>query len=257
MTGKLLLQGMMAGILAGVIAFSVAHFFGEPQVDRAISFEEALSHKSVSEEGGHHHEGATDGEVFSRKTQSGAGLLSGMILFSAAMGGALALVWSLCWQRTGPGGVRALALSLSLGGFLIMSLMPALKYPPNPPAVGDPSTIGYRTMLYFVMLLVSAVIVVTAAWSAHQLRPKLGSWNAALWGGLAGLTMLIVACALMPAVNEIPDGFSADVLWRFRLSSFGTQLTMWCAIGLLFGALAERTLRKPGHNDLTRSVLKS
>ncbi|PTA87536.1 cobalt transporter [Kosakonia sp. H7A] len=247
MTGKLLLQGMMAGLLAGIIAFSFARFFGEPQVDSAISFEETLSHKQLSGEGGHHHEGDAGGEVFSRKTQSGAGLLSGMILFSAAMGGALALVWSLCWQRTGPRGARALALSLSLGGFLIMSMIPGLKYPPNPPAVGDPSTIGYRTALYFSMLLVSVVIVVTAAWSAHQLRQKLGGWNAALWGGLVGLAMLIAICMLMPAVNEVPEGFSADLLWRFRLSAFGTQLTMWCATGLLFGTFAERTLRKPGH----------
>lgn len=250
MTGKLLLQGMMAGIFAGIIAFSFANFFGEPQVERAISFEEALALKQMSEEGTHHQDREADGEVFSRQTQAGAGLLSGMILFSAAMGGALALVWSLCWQRTGPRGARALALSLSLGGFLIMSMMPGLKYPPNPPAVGDPSTIGYRTALYFSMLLVSAVIVVTAAWSAHQLRPRLGGWNAALWGVLAGLAMLIAACMLMPAVNEIPEVFSADLLWRFRLSAFGTQLTMWCATGLLFGAFAERTLRRPGHRYL-------
>lgn len=250
MTGKLLLQGMIAGLLAGIIAFSFARFFGEPQVDRAISFEEALSHKQLSGEGGHHHERDADGEVFSRKTQSGAGLLSGMLIFSAAMGGGLALVWSLCWQRTGPRGARALALLLSLGGFLIMSMIPGLKYPPNPPAVGDPSTIGYRTALYFSMLVASAVIVVTATWSAHQLRQKLGVWNAVLWGGFAGLAMLITICLLMPAVNEIPEGFSADLLWRFRLSAFGTQLTMWCATGLLFGTFAERTLRKPGHRYL-------
>lgn len=252
MTGKLLLQGMMAGIFAGIVAFSVAHFFCEPQVDHAISFEEVLSHRQMSEEAGHHHDHGEEADVFSRKTQSGVGLLSGMILFSAAMGGALALVWSLCWQRTGPIGARALALSLSLGGFLIMSMMPGLKYPPNPPAVGDPATIGYRTTLYFIMLLVSAVIVVTAAWSAHQLRARLGSWNAALWGGGAGLVMLLVVCALMPDVNEIPDGFSADVLWRFRLSSFATQLSMWSATGLLFGAFAESTLRKPQNRTLAQ-----
>ena len=100
------------------------------------------------------------------------------------------------------------------------------------------------------MLLVSAVIVVTAAWSAQQLKLRLGGWNAALWGGLIGLVMLISACMLMPAVNEIPDGFSADLLWRFRLSAFGTQLTMWCATGLLFGTFAERTLHKPAHRSL-------
>jgi hypothetical protein len=86
MTGKLLLQGMMAGILAGIITFSFAHFFGEPQVERAILFEEGHTHKQGNEASGHHHEGSAEGEVFSRQTQSGAGLLSGMLLFSAAMG---------------------------------------------------------------------------------------------------------------------------------------------------------------------------
>lgn len=244
MTGKLLLNGMIAGILAGIIAFGFAHFFGEPQVDKAVAFEKTLSAQHASTESEHPNSHDADSEVFSRSTQSGLGLLSGMILFSAAMGGALALVWSLCWQRIGPSSARTLALMLSLGGFLLMSLMPGMKYPPNPPAVGYAATISYRTMLYFIMLLVSAMIVVAAAWSAHQLRTRLGNWNAALWGILAGLTMLIVACLLMPAVNEIPEDFSADVLWRFRLSAFGTQLTMWCTTGLLFGWMTEKSVNK-------------
>jgi hypothetical protein len=36
MIGKLLFKGMMAGVLAGMVAFAFAHHFGEPQVDRAI-----------------------------------------------------------------------------------------------------------------------------------------------------------------------------------------------------------------------------
>jgi len=32
------------------------------------------------------------------------------------------------------------------------------------------------------------------------------------------------------------------VLWRFRVASLGTQLVLWAGIGLLFGALAERSL---------------
>ncbi|MEW5289347.1 CbtA family protein [Erwinia papayae] len=243
MTGKLLLQGMLAGLLAGVIAFGFARLFGEPQVEQAIAFETLAASHHASEAVGHHHDEEPEGEVFSRQTQAGIGLLSGMMLFSAAMGGALALVWTLCWQRTGPAGVGSLALLLALGGFLIMSLLPGLKYPPNPPAVGDPATIGYRTTLYFSMLLICAGIVVSAVWSAHQLTARFGSGYAVLWGSLAALVVLTVVYVGMPAVNEIPSGFSADVLWRFRLSAFGTQLVMWCATGLLFGAFAERTLQ--------------
>lgn len=51
MIGKLLFKGMIAGILAGLVAFAFAHHFGEPQVDRAIGIEESLaahSHQHLS-----------------------------------------------------------------------------------------------------------------------------------------------------------------------------------------------------------------
>ncbi|MDQ1214313.1 CbtA family protein [Pantoea anthophila] len=238
MIGKLLLKGMMAGILAGLVAFAFAHHFGEPQVDRAIGLEESLSAHT------HQHGASADSgeeqEVFSRQTQSGIGLMAGMALFGAALGGGLALVWAFSYQRIGPSNPRVLALCLALAGFLAMSLMPGLKYPPNPPAVGNPDTIGYRTGLYFVMMLLSIGIVISATWLSRQLTPRLGSGNALMWAVLFGIALMLVVCALMPTVNEVPDHFPADLLWNFRMSSFGTHLVLWGVIGVAFGALAER-----------------
>ncbi|MGX9836826.1 CbtA family protein [Enterobacter dykesii] len=238
MIGKLLLKGMMAGILAGLMAFAFAHHFGEPQVDRAIGLEESLSAHT------HQHSTSADSgeeqEVFSRQTQSGIGLMAGMALFGAALGGGLALVWAFSYQRIGPSNPRVLALCLALAGFLAMSLMPGLKYPPNPPAVGNPDTIGYRTGLYFVMMLLSIGIVISATWLSRQLTPRLGSGNALMWAVLFGIALMLVVCALMPTVNEVSDHFPADLLWNFRMSSFGTHLVLWGVIGVAFGALAER-----------------
>ncbi|PJR59762.1 CbtA family protein [Raoultella sp. T31] len=238
MIGKLLFKGMIAGILAGLVAFAFAHHFGEPQVDRAIGIEESLAAHA------HQHSGSADGgeeeEVFSRQTQSGVGLLAGMALFGAALGGGLALTWAFSYQRVGPSSPRALALCLALGGFLALSLIPGLKYPPNPPAVGNPETIGYRTGLYFIMMLLSVGIVASAAWVAHRLSPRLGNGNAMMWATLFGVMLLLAVCALMPTVNEVPDHFPADLLWRFRMSAFGTHLVLWGIIGVAFGALAER-----------------
>ncbi len=119
--------------------------------------------------------------------------------------------------------------------------MPGLKYPPNPPAVGNPETIGYRTELYFVMMLLSIGIVIAVAWLSHQLIPRLGRGNAMMWATLFAVALMLVVCALMPTVNEVPEHFPADLLWRFRISSFGTHLVLWSVIGVAFGALAERT----------------
>lgn len=246
MIGKLLFKGMIAGIIAGVAAFAFAHHFGEPLVDRAISFEESISAHQHEQgaQADHHQHTNSDGEeeVFSRQTQSGVGLLAGMVLLGAALGGGLSLAWTFSYQRVGPSDPRALALCLALGGFLILSLLPGIKYPPNPPAVGNPDTIGYRTALYFIILLLSAAIIAVAVWSAQRLRPRVGAWNAALWAALIGVALLLTAYSLLPAVNEVPDHFSADLLWRFRMSSFGSHFVMWSIIGLMFGVLAESTL---------------
>ena len=54
--------------------------------------------------------------------------------------------------------------------------------------------------------------------------------------------MLVVGMAT-PSVNEVPEGFPATVLWQFRVASFGAQMLMWLAIGLIFGGLTQRAER--------------
>ena len=46
----------------------------------------------------------------------------------------------------------------------------------------------------------------------------------------------------MPAVDEVPEHFSAVLLWRFCLTSLGLQAVIWTTIGLGFGALARPLL---------------
>jgi len=65
--------------------------------------------------------------------------------------------------------------------------------------------------------------------------------------GFYVVTMIVVG-SFMPAINEVPEAFPAVVLWRFRVASFGMQLIMWTALGLVFGALAERALAKDASN---------
>jgi predicted cobalt transporter CbtA len=45
----------------------------------------------------------------------------------------------------------------------------------------------------------------------------------------------------MPAINEVPAAFPAVLLWKFRVAAIGMQVIMWATIGLLFGALVERS----------------
>ncbi|MFG2892370.1 CbtA family protein [Streptomyces sp. NPDC048248] len=232
---NLLVRGMLAGLAAGVLALVVAYFLGEPRVDAAIAFEEAQAHSH-----GHGHEAEV--EVVSRGVQSTAGLATGVLVYGVALGGIAALAFCFALGRIGRFGARATAVLLSGAALLAVHLVPFLKYPANPPAVGDPDTIGKRTALYFLMMLLGILLAVAATILGRRLAPKLGNWYATVAGGAAFVVAVGIAYAFLPSMNEVPHGFSGTLLWQFRLSAIAIQLVLWTAFGLIFGHLAERVV---------------
>jgi predicted cobalt transporter CbtA len=181
-------------------------------------------------------------ELVSRTVQASLGLLTGVVVYSTAFGGLFALVFAVADRRAITLRPRAVSALLAASGFIAVYVVPNLKYPANPPAVGDPDTIRQRTALYFIMLAFSVAAMVGAAVLRKRLAPRQGEWNAALIATGGYLIAVIVVAAILPGINEVPDSFPAVVLWQFRVASFGMQLLMWATIGLVFGALTERAM---------------
>ncbi|GAB7035102.1 CbtA family protein [Streptomyces sp. NPDC021749] len=225
----LLMRGMLAGLAAGGFALLVAYVLGEPRIDAAIAFEEAHSHEHEM-------------EVVSRGLQSTAGLATGVLVYGVALGGIAALAFCFALGRIGRFGARATALLLSGAALVAGYVVPFLKYPANPPSVGDPDTIGKRTALYFLMMLLGILLAVAATLLGRRLAPKLGNWYATVAAVAAFAVAVGLAYAFLPAVNEVPADFSATLLWQFRLSALAVQLVLWTAFGLVFGHLADRVV---------------
>ncbi|MFE5737173.1 CbtA family protein [Streptomyces celluloflavus] len=228
---NLLVRGMLAGLTAGVLALIVAYFLGEPNVDGAIGFEEA--HAPA-----HEHEV----ELVSRGLQSTAGLATGVLVYGVAFGGIAALAYCFALGRVGRLTPRATALLLSGCALLAVYVVPFLKYPANPPSVGEPDSIGKRTTLYFLMMLLSVLLAIAATLLGKRLAPHLGTWYATVVAVAAFALVIGLAYALLPVINEVPQNFPATLLWRFRLSALAIQITLWGGFGLAFGELAERLL---------------
>jgi len=235
MAKSLLIRGMLVGIAAGIVAFLVARVFGESSVAQAIAVEGA--HAAAAHE-------AEGPEEVSRTVQSTIGLLTATVVFGAGLGGIFALVYAFAQGRIVRLGARALAGVLALGGFVTVYAVPFIKYPPNPPAVGNPDTIGRRTALFFTMIAISLLIGVLAFVVARRLEHTLGIWNATT----AGVALFVVLVGLaewaMPVSQEVGADFPAITLYHFRIASFGIQLALWSTLGLLFGALTERSMRQ-------------
>ena len=257
MAGALLLRGMLIGIVAGLLCFSFLKIVGEPQVDRAITFETQLDEakaKAAAQafiaKGLPAPKEEPEPELVSRRVQAGIGLFTGVMVYNVAFGGLFALAFALAYGRMGDFGPRGTSAVLAVVGLIAVYIVPNLKYPANPPSVGDPATIGMRTALYFSMIAISLAAMIAAGMLRLRLLPRHGAWNAFLISGAAYLIIVIAVGLTLPAINEVPAEFPAVVLWQFRIASLGAQLIMWATIGLVFGALTERAA-------LTRRQLRS
>jgi hypothetical protein len=250
-----LVRGLLAGLLAGVVTFLVATVFGEPSVDTAIAFEEAGS----TQEGPAHDHGDHEaaGTEVPRTVQKTFGLATATIAVGTVLGGLVALVAAATLgrlRRLTPTQSTAL---VALVGFVSVALVPFLKYPANPPAVGDPATIGSRTGSYFLYVLVSVVAAALAVALGRRLSGRLRVVEAVAVAVVAYLVVVVGIGYLLPPVHEIA-GFPADTLWEFRRASLVTLATLWAVLGValtaLVGRLHERERRAAQRRDLAASL---
>src|SRR4051794_35314878 len=110
---------MLVGLIAGLLAFGFARLFGETPLEGAIAYEDQSS--------------AAQGEakampMVSREVQRGIGLFTGVVVFGVALGGLFGLAFACAQGRLGGLGPRALAAVLAGTGYLVIVLVPALKY---------------------------------------------------------------------------------------------------------------------------------
>ncbi len=239
MEARIIARGLLAGALGGVVAFLFARVFLEPVIDRAIAFEDTTA--EMHDHGGHgaHEHGV---ELFSRGVQANIGMGFGLLVFATAMGALLAVVFCIAHGRVGGMTGRSLAALLSAAMLLCAFVIPALKYPPNPPAASLEETLRQRTLLYLLMVAIAAALLVAAVYLGRRLSARLGAWNATVAAAGAYVVAIGIAMALLPTVDETPEMFPADVLYDFRLYSLGTQVVMWVTIGLVFAELMRRLL---------------
>ena len=245
-----LVRGLLAGLVSGILSFAVAYTVGEPQVDAAIAVEEEVADS-------HTHEHGTDPEVVSRERQSTWGLATGTLGVGITLGGVVGLASAFAAGRLGRLRPSQSTAVVALVGFVSFGLVPFLKYPATPPAVGDPDTIGSRTLEFFAMQGISLLAAIGAVLLARQVIDSLGGYRAILVGAGSYLIAVVVAAVLLPTVNEIGE-FPGDTLWYFRLASLLTITTMWATIGVvltgLIGRLHEREAAAVARRDLAASL---
>lgn len=273
MEKRIIVRGVLVGALGGVLAFVFERIFAEPVIGRAIAYEGGRdeAQATLDKAAGLPVQGPGM-EVFTRSVQANIGAGFGLLLFGVAMGALFAVVYCVALGRLGNPSLRNLALLVAAGLFLGVYLVPFLKYPANPPAVGRLETLTDRTGLYLIMVVCSLLLLVGAVWLGRRLAPRFGNWTATLLAGAAFIVAVGVLMLVLPSPGQLPantatfgaaatetpqplrdaagtivyPGFPADDLYAFRLYSVAAQTILWATIGLGFAAMAERLLGATG-----------
>jgi predicted cobalt transporter CbtA len=237
MIRTLLVRGMLAGAVAGLFVFALARWIGEPQVERAIAFETSMDHARGE---------APEPEMVSREVQRNIGLLTGTLVYGTAVGGIFGLVFAFACGRISIASPRMLSAVLAGLGFASIVLVPALKYPADPPSVGSPETIGVRTAAFFLLIAFSVAATILAIQIERRLHHRLGAWNASVLAATIFVVVIAVISHFLPEFNEVPPGFPATLMWRFRVAALEMQALLWSVLGFFFGWLAEKHLAARG-----------
>lgn len=260
MEKKFVLRGVGAGAFGGVLAFLFARIFTSPIIARSIDYEEA---RGAAQDALDRAAGITvapaDPELFSRTVQQDVGLALGMVVFGMALGALVAVVFTLVQRGSGSHlRPRTLALLLAGAAFVSLYLVPFLKYPANPPAASDASTIQTRGALYLGLQVLSVVLLVGAVQLGRLLSRTRGIWQATLLAAGAYVVAVGIAFASFKGIHETPgplrdasgtivlNGFDPADLYTFRLYALAGQVILWAAIGLVLGWWAERALEQAG-----------
>ena len=226
--GSVLKAAALAGLIAGAITAGFHTLLLEPLIERAIELEEQASR--LPGQAGHE-------PLIDRPTQRW-GLVLGFLVYGALWGLLFGLVayfaqtlWPAAWTA------YRFGLSLALLVGWSVAVLPFLKYPANPPGVGETETIAYRQWLYFGFLGLSAVGTALAVGIYRWLTRSASSGPAGRLPAALAVTvyviLVIIVYLVMPA-NPDPVEMPTGLVWPFRVVAFLGLLLFWAVLGGAF-----------------------
>ena len=219
---------LLAGAIAGTILGVVNQLAVEPYIEHAIELEMQNT--------------AQSGQVINpaefaayRFWQKGGEIAAGTIL-GLSIGSLYGIVFAYTRGMVPGSNNKKKALIVAGIMWLVLFLMPALKYPANPPAVGNPETIYYRQSLYIAFLAISGFSALGLAF----LYPKVTSLNTNKAIIPSAYAAIMAGAYLAMPAN--PDSINApiDLVIGFRITSTITISMFWGLLGIIFGTFWDK-----------------
>lgn len=227
--GTVLQRAVTAGLVTGLLMGLYLYLVVEPTVSEAIVLEESLAAADPTEE-----------QRFTRGEQTAGGVAAN-VTYAVIMAVIFGVVLARCRHHLPGRSDLARSLWLAGAGFTVFALIPALKYPANPPAVGDPDTVDERTLQYLACLAVSLVAAIALFQLAERLRHRTDPTTRTAAVTAAAVALYGVILVVLPASpDEIAPQVPASLVWDFRIRSIGNLALLWTGLGMGTGLLLQR-----------------
>lgn len=220
---------LFSGAIAGTVLALINQAAVEPFIEQAIQLEVQTAE--------------AEGEIIDpvelrayRDWQLGGSVAAGAIM-GLSYGALFGIVYA--YTRKGLPGKTEVAKAVVLAGMMwfVLYMVVAIKYPANPPAVGDPETIVYRQGLYMALVAISGASALGLAFLYRRMK---GAKNKKVVI-VPAIYAAIMACAFM-ALPPNPDAVSApmDLVISFRIASAFTMSVFWGVLGIVLGSFWDK-----------------
>ena len=219
---------LLAGAIAGTILGAINQVAVEPYIDHAVELEMQNTNQSSQ---------IINPAEFTayRLWQRGGEIVAGTIL-GLSIGSLFGIVFAYTHSSVPGSNNKKKALIVASIMWFVLFLMPALKYPANPPAVGDPETIYYRQSLYVAFLVISGFSALGLAF----LYRKMGALNIKKAIIPVAYAAIISGAYLAMPANPDPINAPMDLVMGFRITSAITISMFWGLLGVIFGTFWDK-----------------
>lgn len=219
---------LLAGAIAGTILGAINQVAVEPYIDHAVELEMQNTNQSSQ---------IINPAEFTayRLWQRGGEIVAGTIL-GLSIGSLFGIVFAYTHSSVPGSNNKKKALIVAGIMWFVLFLMPALKYPANPPAVGDPETIYYRQSLYVAFLVISGFSALGLAF----LYRKMGALNIKKSIIPVAYAAIISGAYLAMPANPDPINAPMDLVMGFRITSAITISMFWGLLGVIFGTFWDK-----------------
>lgn len=222
---------LSSGVIAGIILAFLNLGIVEPTIDKAIALEVQKQASSG--------ENVNMAELIDYRYWQKGGAFAGGAIYGVGLASLFGIVFVFARNKLPGKNNKQKAIVLAGIMWFVLFLMVALKYPANPPAVGDPETIYYRETLYVGYIMISgfAALGMAVIW----IRTTMNSKKIII--PLMYAVIMVTAYVVMPS-NPDKIEISMNLIQTFRVLTAITIGVFWGILGIVFGSLWDKFLSK-------------